>query len=307
MPSSYRTHSGASAPNGRHRAGSRVRRLASLAFAGILITACGDGDPMAQHRNFEGPQVPGTPAPLAGGAESRVEAVGEEETASPSTTPVSEPPSAAPRELLPDLQVMPPRELYIEEGADVRKLRFSTTVVNIGDGPLDIAGSYDPDSRITTATQRIHRDDGYVTEQVAGAFMFHPGHEHWHFEDFTMLELWTYDRDGELDEMKATTGKATFCAVDEVLEDDSLPHVPEGPSFLECGQGVQGISVGWSDTYTADLIGQELDITGVPDGRYAVRTVADPAERLRETNDDNNDLVVYVELRDGTIELLDGP
>jgi len=122
-----------------------------------------------------------------------------------------------------------------------------------------------------------------------------------------VLELWTYGDDGELGEMKATTGKATFCAVDEVLEYADLSHVPDGPAYLECGHSVQGISVGWSDTYTADLIGQELDITNLPDGRYAVRTIVDPAERLRETRDDNNALVVYVELRGDTVSMLERP
>jgi hypothetical protein len=306
MPSSHRTRFEA---RGRRGTGilSRVSRAGALACITLILSACGDGDPMARHRNFGRAEEPRSGTPLSGGAEPRVREERTAASAAASATPDAEPSPKRPRELLPDLQITPPRELYIEEGTDVRKLRFSTTVVNTGDGPLDIAGSFDADTGITTATQRIHLDDGAMTEQVAGAFMFHPGHEHWHFEDFTMLELWTYDGDGDLDEMKATTGKATFCAVDEVLEDDSLPHVPEGPSFLECGQGVQGISVGWSDTYTADLIGQELDITGVPDGRYAVRTVADPAERLRETDDDNNDLVVYVELRGDTIELLDAP
>lgn len=214
--------------------------------------------------------------------------------------------SAQARQLLPDLKVLPPKELYIEDGA-VRKIRFSTTVANIGEGPLDLAGSFDAASGITTASQRIHRSDGEIEERVAGSFMFHPGHEHWHFEDFTMLELWTYREDGALDAMKATTGKATFCAVDEILEYETLERVPEGPSFLACGQGVQGISVGWSDTYTADLIGQELDITNVPDGSYAVRTVVDPALRLVETNDDNNDLVVFVDLEGDTIRLRDAP
>lgn len=297
MPTWWRT--GFEAEPRRKKIVLQVRqcRLTAAGLLALLVMACGDGDPMAEHRGLG--QAPSRElTPLAGGAEGRT---------LPSATMVAEATADAPRDLLPDLQILPPRELYIEEGEAVRTLRFSTTVVNRGEGPLDIAGSYDAGSGITTATQRIHRDDGGIVEQVAGAFMFHPGHEHWHFEDFTMLELWTYDDDGELDEMKATTGKATFCAVDEVLEDESLTHVPEGPSFLECGQGVQGISVGWSDTYTADLIGQELDITGVPDGRYAVRTLADPAERLREGDDGNNALVVYVELRGTEIELRDGP
>ena len=266
------------------------------------MVACGEDGPIVQQRPFGPAGEPGTPAPLSGGSEPRVGEGGR----TPATAD-GDAARAAPRELLPDLQIMPPRELYIEEGVDARKLRFSTTVVNTGEGPLDLAGSYDTASGITTATQRIQRDDGSTIERLVGTFVYHPGHEHWHFDDFTMLELWTYDSDGRLVDMKATTGKATFCAVDEVLTYGSLPYVPDGPSFLECGQGVQGISVGWSDTYTADLIGQELDITGLPDGRYAVRTVADPAERLRETNDGNNDLTVYVELRGGTIELLDAP
>ncbi|MEX2225891.1 MAG: lysyl oxidase family protein [Dehalococcoidia bacterium] len=268
----------------------------------LLFPACGDGNPMAEHRPFGRPPDTATPAPLAGGAEPS----SGDPTAVPSAT-AHDPGSQPGRELLPDLQIMSPRELYIEDTEGARKIRFSTTVVNAGEGPLDIAGSYDADAGITTATQRIHHEDGDVVEEIAGRFVFHPGHEHWHFKDFTMLELWTYGCDGELDEMKATTGKGTFCAVDEVLADETLPHVPEGPSFLECGQGVQGLSVGWSDTYTADLIGQELDIDGVPDGRYAVRTLADPAGRLREKDDDNNDLVVYVEITGAEIELLDGP
>jgi hypothetical protein len=209
--------------------------------------------------------------------------------------------------LLPDLQIMPPRELYTEGVGEGRKLRFSTTVLNAGEGPLTIVGDVDAATGTTTASQQVHFDDGSTQSEVVGTFIFHPGHEHWHFEDFTMLELWTYDDDGELDEMQATTGKATFCAVDEILEEASLPNVPHGPAFLECGQGVQGLSVGWSDTYTADLIGQELDISGVPDGRYAVRTVADPADRLRETDENNNDLVVYVYLDARGIVLRDAP
>jgi hypothetical protein len=245
--------------------------------------------------------VTSVPSPLAGGAARP--------TATPAVEQEAVPPAEreTPHELLPDLQVMPTRELYVEDGGSGRKLRFSTTVVNTGDGPLDIAGMFDAARGITTATQLVHRSDGSTKEHLAGEFIFHPGHEHWHFEDFTVLELWTYGDGGELDEMRATTGKATFCAVDEVLEYADLPHVPDGPAYLQCGQSVQGISVGWSDTYTADLIGQELDITGVPDGRYAVRTIVDPAERLRETRNDNNALAVYVELRGDSVSMLDGP
>ena len=279
--------------------------MAGLSIVGLTLASCGDGDGSLEGvRPAQREDARGTP--LSGGAErnERPDPAAQppdEEPATPAAT------SAAPRELLPDLEVMPPRQLYIEGGEELRKIRFSTTVVNTGEGPLDLAGTVNAETGVTTATQRIHRDDGEVVERVAGEFMFHEGHLHWHFEDFTMLELWTYREDGSLDQLKATTGKSTFCAVDEILEYEDLPYVPEGPSFLECGQGVQGLSVGWSDTYTADLIGQELDITGVDEGAYAVRTVADPANRLRETNEDNNDMVVFIDIESGSVTLREGP
>ena len=277
--------------------------VVALAFA---FAACGDMEPNADRRPAQRTPLSqtgyATPQGAVAGAAfgpQRAEGAANERTD-------AQPAAADVRELLPDLEVLPPKELYIEAGA-VRKIRFSTTVVNTGDGPLVIAGALDAASGTTTASQHILHSDGSIDVRLAGSFMFHPGHEHWHFEDFTMLELWTYREDGTLETMKATTGKATFCAVDEVLEYETLEHVPDGPSFLTCGQGIQGISVGWSDTYTADLIGQELDITNVPDGSYAVRTVADPALRLVETNDDNNDLVVFVDLEGDNIRLRDGP
>jgi hypothetical protein len=278
----------------------------------VVVAACGSREPEADRRPPQPSdgQVAGAMSAPTNEAERGIadhEAAADAPRPEPSHT--AQPPSTphVPKELLPDLQVLPTRELYVEGGGGARKLRFSTTVVNTGDGPLDIAGMFDGARGITTATQLIHHDDGSAEEHLAGEFMFHPGHEHWHFQDFTAFELWTYRDDGSLDEMKASTGKATFCAVDEVFEHPDLPNVPDGPAYLQCGQSVQGISVGWSDTYTADLIGQELDISGLPDGRYAVRTIVDPAERLRETHDDNNTGVVFVELNGGSVAMLDGP
>jgi hypothetical protein len=202
---------------------------------------------------------------------------------------------------------LPPRELFIvDDGNGTRKIRFSTTVANLGEGPLDLTGRPDATGATITATQRIFLDDGSADEKVVGTFMFHPAHVHWHFEDFTVLELWTYDGSGELDRLLRTTGKATFCALDEVLAYPELPNVPEGPSYLECGDETQGISVGWSDTYGAEIAGQELDISGVPDGRYAIRSTADPAGRLIEMNDTNNSVIVYVDIHGGDIDVLSG-
>jgi hypothetical protein len=52
--------------------------------------------------------------------------------------------------------------------------------------------------------------------------------------------------------------------------------------YLDCENGnpdalrvTMGLSRGWGDTYPWGLVGQYLDITGLPDGRYRLRVTAD--------------------------------
>jgi hypothetical protein len=212
-----------------------------------------------------------------------------------------------PELLLPDLEPLPPRELLVEHdpAAGSRTLRFSTTVANIGAGPLELYGRIN-DNGTVTASQRFLAADGAWYERVAGTFVFHQGHAHWHFADFTLLEIWLHDDDRELTELVASTGKSTFCAVDEVPLDTDDTEVA-APAYFDCGGDTQGISAGWTDTYGAEIAGQELDISHLDDGRYALRISVDPARRLGEEDESNNSLIVYVELAGDEIRLLDAP
>ena len=45
----------------------------------------------------------------------------------------------------------------------------------------------------------------------------------------------------------------------------------------------------------------------MPDGRYAIRSTADPENRLLETNDTNNRSIVYIQLTGNRIERLPRP
>ena len=211
--------------------------------------------------------------------------------------------------LAPDLQTLPPEELYVarDSQTDARELRFSTTVINSGDGPLELVGTYDPATDLTRATQLIQSatSDG-SDERFVGSFVFHPGHTHWHFENFTEFELWTYSPAGELEELVTTSGKMTFCLMDDEPLDPAPPNAPTRAAFGGCNSRVQGISVGWSDTYPANLIGQELDSAAVPDGRYALRATVDPDNRLLETDDTNNATVAFVQLTGMRVQLLSG-
>ena len=65
------------------------------------------------------------------------------------------------------------------------------------------------------------------------------------------------------------------------------------PHYTTCDATVQGLSVGWGDTYGSQLPGQEIDLTSLPDGLYTLTIVADPKGRLSEiTTSDNSACVL---------------
>ena len=165
----------------------------------------------------------------------------------------------------------------------------------------------DPESETVTAVQRIQRYDGEVSERDVGELALHPLHKHWHLQDFATFELWSFKPGGQLDQLLATTGKITFCLLDLVKASPPTANVAQDHEFIECSWQVQGISEGWSETYTSDLPGQELDITSLPDGRYAIRMTLDPDNRLQELDEANNTVTGYIELREGRVEVLDAP
>lgn len=211
--------------------------------------------------------------------------------------------------LLPDLQMRPPYQLWLERAQDgsSRRIRFSTSTVNRGAGPLEMRGYYHAELNRTRALQRIRLADGQSIERYVGDFVFHPTHNHWHFEDFSESELWSYHPDGALDQRLAATGKVSFCMVDIVATNPDLPGAPPAAVYTKCDQELQGISVGWSDTYTLTVAGQELDVTHLPGGHYALRTTVDPANRLLESNESNNSVVVYIELTENRVARLPEP
>lgn len=226
----------------------------------------------------------------------------------PPSLPSPSPPP--PDLLLPDLLVLPPEELFVtwDEGSGEREMRFSTTLVNRGEGPLQVRGAFNPQTNRTRATQQIvsRKADG-VVDRFVGEFVFHEGYDHWHFESFHEFELWTYGSNGSLDQRVATTGKLTFCMMDSDRLPDAPPGTPERPVFGGCDAIFEGISAGWADTYESNLAGQRLDLARVPDGRYAIRSTVDPENRALEIADTNNTSVIYVQLTGDQIERLPGP
>ena len=122
-----------------------------------------------------------------------------------------------------------------------RLLRFDTVVMNRGGGDLVVGDRSDPENL------------------YAPYFVYHQCHGHYHIRDFSIYELLT------LDGTQVVAGtKQGFCF------EDSFKYVDGGKSSgYECHD--QGISAGWGDWYYKQLVGQWIDITGVPEGDYIVR------------------------------------
>lgn len=208
--------------------------------------------------------------------------------------------------LLPDLGILEPQELYITSGPETKKIRFSTTVLNLGKGVLEFIGKSDPQRKVTKATQVIQRKDGAKFYQEIGKFVFHPDHDHWHIGDFSEFQLWSIKEGGEFDQILASTDKMSFCLWDEYPLDGEKQE--EDRLYQStCESETQGMSPGWADTYSATLEGQELDISSIQDGRYAIQAIVNPDKKITEANYTNNNVIIYVEIEGTTIKVIENP
>ena len=222
--------------------------------------------------------------------------------------------------LLPDLVVETPDQIVLQRATGTKKtfLRFSHTTANIGRGPLEIYPDLstetcgDEGNRGRVAYQAIFQDsdaDGGPdavfdpkddTETVAepvGCMIFHDIHNHYHFEDFALYELYRM-KSGQLRE---TSDKVSFCVVDILNPHPDLPGAPAqgvyGFENCDADDGTHGISVGWADIYNADTAGQEFDVSDRSPGRYCLVARTDPADRLDEVasgGEDNNAQAVQI-------------
>lgn len=183
-------------------------------------------------------------------------------------------------------------------------LRFSTTSWNNGAGPLELAaGGVDTGSGKQMVYQVIYLSDGSSILHFAGAFEYHPEHSHMHFNDYALYTLQPVDAPGG---SERTGAKTTFCVMDTTPIDTRLPGAPGQAFYSSCGRDLQGMSVGWGDTYGAHLAGQEIDFTSNADGIYQLKIEVDPKKVIVESNESDNLSCVLVNIRKpGTVTVLD--
>ena len=174
----------------------------------------------------------------------------------------------------------------------------------------------------TKVYQRIYDAAGNrETTEAVGVFTYHPTHNHFHFGGFAEYQLWTrteYDRwvrsdrtEGSPRRADRLSSKITFCVMDfrKVLRQ---PGMPQYAVYDRCGRHLQGISIGWGDTYKYNLPDQWVDLGRGPlaNGRYVLRSIADPENRFYESKDKTDDAresnranaaVTYFRVSGGTI------
>lgn len=219
-----------------------------------------------------------------------------------------------PPPMLPDLMTLTPHDLRVvlNNVTGERLLRFSNSVMNLGWGPVELWGTLkDADALTVEVIQKIFRADGSAYTFPVGSYVFHEVHGHWHWDNFSKYELWTVGPDGGLDELIEVSGKVGYCLRDNTLLPGNMYDLAGGAQefftrsqfYMDCGWERQGISPGWVDTYLHNIDGQHVDITGLADGDYALLSMVDPGERLKEYREDNNAAVVYFRLLGNTVDI----
>ena len=194
--------------------------------------------------------------------------------------------------LLPDIQTVVPAHLNLVNEHQREILRFSNGIANTGAGPWALRPEptieYAKANNLSTvsAIQELRDSGAYyrcgeqpkqvtdcynvVSEKLAGTFLFHPEHNHWHIGDIALFEVRKGSPTGPI--VGNNSIKTTFCLIDWYKLDDNAPSAER--VFFDCYTSYQGISVGWVDQYHQSTSGQQVDLTGVPnaDDYYLVST-----------------------------------
>lgn len=253
-------------------------------------------------------------------------------------------------DLLPDIQISwfalqnyasGPSE-YAQTGTNAGRLRISGSTPNQGFGPLEVravnaAGNrrficgqdtisvYAPSGNTSFTCpngqvpkqrlyQRVYRKQGNsmtYTERESGVMTYHPGHGHYHVDDWTTMTL-RIQQQGVSDPRQwpivATGGKIGFCLMDLSTCSNSAGHCRtsqlynQGTTLLNsnfpnyglgqnygCSQNFQGISSGKTDIYSESLDGMWINmLPGLCNGDYWIVAEVDPRNDWLESNEGNN-------------------
>lgn len=202
---------------------------------------------------------------------------------------------------LPNLRALPAKDLRLRTSGGRTFLRFSATTWNNGTGPLELRAGERVGTNKQNVYQRILQSDGTWHSRLAGTFVWHEAHNHFHFEDYAVYTLNPVNAPGA---SQRTSAKTTFCVMDTDQVNPNLAGAPSQAVYASCGSQVQGMSVGWGDTYGYYLTGQEIEVS--TSGDYNLTIAADTKKRILESYEGDNSRTIRlrIDLVGGTVTRL---
>ncbi|WP_182523773.1 lysyl oxidase family protein [Nocardioides dongkuii] len=234
---------------------------------------------------------PASPAPRVSGPGAR-----------PAAAPPSGPAAAPPDGPVPDLRSLPAWGIGMARSGNF--LRFSATVWNAGDSPLVVDGFRKEGEDEMEAYQYFFDAEGEQTGYQEVGHMHwdkKPSHQHWHFKDFATYTLLRADKTQVVRSRKEAFCLANTDAVDLTVpaadwdvENDDLETACGDYSSLSIREV---LAAGWGDTYEQFRAGQSFDLRGLPNGKYWIAVVANPRNRLVESDTGNNVALRKIRLR----------
>lgn len=235
-------------------------------------------------------------------------------TATPTATPTPTPTDVGRQPLLPNMASLKASDVRIVKRDGVRRLRFSSTLADVGVGPLEVVprpGNRCPKGKRDVA-QAVYQDKNgdhryeRATEHTrvfrqSGCMEFHPAHNHWHID--ASARYWL-TRPGAATVL-VRHSKVSFCLRDS----RRLPDRKRPATYGFCSRDKrQGITPGWGDVYEWFLEGQSLTLPRhLPRGLYCLHQRADPLDVFRESNETDNDSVRALRIRRTRVRYVETP
>lgn len=211
----------------------------------------------------------------------------------------AEPPDIS---LYPDLRTVVPTHLNLVNQQQNEYLRFSNGIANTGGGPWAMRPENELGTTPTTTAWQEIRSNGaeylcgtqpkptdpcftVLYEAPVSIFEYHPTHKHWHTADVARFEVRQGSPSGSV--VGGNSIKVGFCLVDLYNLEGNAPT--SAKTFWDCYKGYQGLSVGWVDQYHHATDGQQVDLTGIPDGSdYYLVSTTNPTGAFLEQDKANN-------------------
>jgi len=187
--------------------------------------------------------------------------------------------------LKPELVAQPPSRIRLLTRPGHRQLMFTTTIANLGDGPLIVHGQ--PQGSGRAIQQELRRADGTSCTLDVGFVPFAAGGAGFQLDDFAEYQL---RRDDPFTgPIVARSTKTVSCLLNRLPLRGSL----RAAERFDCSNpnGDRGISVGFAHSEDGLAPGQSLDLdtdseNPVPPGNYFLVIVVNPDGVLLEKTDE---------------------